>query len=76
VITVRTTGFDAAKAEGGSARDRGGVDREGPALPRFVGESLAKSDRPELTAARVVVSGGRGMQNGENFKLLEAWPTS
>jgi len=72
VITVRTTGFDAAPAEGGSAAIEAVSIAKDAGLSSFVGESLAKSDRPELTAARVVVSGGRGMQNGENFKLLEA----
>lgn len=70
VITVRTTGFDAVAAEGGSAA----VEQvSGPAdagKSAFVGEELAKSDRPELTAAKIVVSGGRGMQNGDNFKIL------
>ena len=42
-----------------------------PGISRFVGQELSKSDRPELTAAKIVISGGRGMQNGENFKLLE-----
>ncbi len=72
VITVRTTGFDAVAAEGGSAA----VEQvSGPAdagKSAFVGEELAKSDRPELTAAKIVVSGGRGMQNGDNFKILYA----
>ncbi|MBO3278102.1 electron transfer flavoprotein subunit alpha/FixB family protein [Pseudomonas schmalbachii] len=70
VITVRGTGFDAAKAEGGSAAVEavGTVSDAGKSA--FVGEELAKSDRPELTAAKIVVSGGRGMQNGDNFKLL------
>jgi len=72
VITVRTTGFDAAPAEGGSAAIEAVSIAKDAGLSAFVGESLAKSDRPELTAARVVISGGRGMQNGENFKLLEA----
>ena len=72
VITVRTTGFDAAPAEGGSAAIEAVSIAKDAGLSSFVGESLAKSDRPELTAARVVVSGGRGMQNGENFELLEA----
>ncbi|MBP9035881.1 MAG: FAD-binding protein [Pseudomonadales bacterium] len=72
VITVRTTGFDAAPAEGGSAAIEAVSIASDAGLSSFVGESLAKSDRPELTAARVVISGGRGMQNGDNFKLLEA----
>ena len=72
VITVRITGFDAAPAEGGSAVIEPVSLVKDAGLSSFVGESLAKSDRPELTAARVVISGGRGMQNGENFKLLEA----
>ncbi|QEY62944.1 electron transfer flavoprotein subunit alpha/FixB family protein [Metapseudomonas lalkuanensis] len=72
VITVRTTGFDAAAAEGGSAAVEtvGTVSDAGTSA--FVGEALAKSDRPELTAAKIVVSGGRGMQNGDNFKHLYA----
>ena len=71
VITVRSTGFDAA-AEGGAAAVEavGTVSDAGKSA--FVGEELAKSDRPELTAAKIVVSGGRGMQNGENFKHLYA----
>ncbi|AVZ17482.1 MULTISPECIES: electron transfer flavoprotein subunit alpha/FixB family protein [Pseudomonas] len=72
VITVRTTGFDAASAEGGAAAVEavGGAADAGKSA--FVGEELAKSDRPELTAAKIVVSGGRGMQNGDNFKHLYA----
>jgi electron transfer flavoprotein alpha subunit len=69
VITVRGTAFEAA--EGGSA-----VIEPVPAAPeagvsRFVGEELSKSERPELTSARVIVSGGRGMQSGENFTMLD-----
>ncbi|HEX9446902.1 MAG TPA: FAD-binding protein, partial [Dongiaceae bacterium] len=72
VITVRGTSFDMAPATGGSAAVEkiGSVGDAG--LSTFVGQELAKSERPELTSARVVVSGGRGMQNGENFKLLDA----
>ena len=71
VVTVRGTNFDPAAAEGGSAsvEDAGGAGDAG--LSSFVGQELSKSDRPELTSARVVISGGRGMQNGENFKMLE-----
>ncbi len=72
VITVRATGFDAASAEGGSATIEALSSAHDAGLSRFIEERVAKSDRPELTAARVVVSGGRGMQNGDNFKLLEA----
>jgi len=70
VITVRGTAFDAADATGGSAAIEtcGAVHQH--ADVSFVGEELAKSDRPELTAASVVISGGRGMGNGENFELL------
>jgi electron transfer flavoprotein alpha subunit len=71
VITVRTTGFDAAAATGGSAA----VEKvDAPAdtgLSSFVGREVQKSERPELTSARVVVSGGRGMGSGDNFKILE-----
>ncbi|TXS88890.1 electron transfer flavoprotein subunit alpha/FixB family protein, partial [Parahaliea maris] len=71
VITVRTTAFDAAAAEGGSAAIEAVGAAHDAGISEFVGEELAKSDRPELTAASVVISGGRGMQNGENFKLLD-----
>ncbi len=72
VITVRPTGFDAAKAEGGSAAIENVASAGSAGVSTFIGEELAKSDRPELTAAKIVVSGGRGMQNGDNFKLLYA----
>ncbi|MFZ6049372.1 electron transfer flavoprotein subunit alpha/FixB family protein [Pseudomonas sp. CR3202] len=72
VITVRTTGFDAAAAEGGSAAIEAVATVSDAGTSAFVGEELAKSDRPELTAARIVISGGRGLQNGDNFKLLYA----
>ncbi|MEN1579712.1 FAD-binding protein [Pseudomonas aeruginosa] len=72
VITVRTTGFDAAAAEGGSAAVEAVGTATDAGKSAFVGEELAKSDRPELTAAKIVVSGGRGMQNGDNFKHLYA----
>ncbi len=72
VITVRTTGFDAVAAEGGSASVETLAVAKDAGVSTFVGEELAKSDRPELTSAKIVVSGGRGMQNGDNFKLLYA----
>ena len=71
VITVRTTAFDAAPADGGSAAVEAVDAVHDAGLSTFVGEEVAVSDRPELTSASVVISGGRGMQNGENFKLLE-----
>ena len=70
VITVRATGFDAVAAEGGSAVIEAIGAAHASGISSFVGEELAKSDRPELTAAKIVVSGGRGMQNGDNFKHL------
>jgi len=70
VITVRTTGFDAVAAEGGSAAVETVGAAHNAGISTFVGEELAKSDRPELTAAKIVVSGGRGMGNGDNFKHL------
>ncbi len=70
VLTVRTTVF-AAAAEGGSAEIETIPVPPANGISRFVGEELSKSERPELTAAKVVISGGRGMQSGENFKLLE-----
>nr|WP_067297629.1 FAD-binding protein [Marinobacterium profundum] len=71
VITVRGTAFDPVAAEGGSASVEAVTAVHDAALSRFIGEEVAKSDRPELTSARVIISGGRGMGNGENFALLE-----
>ncbi len=71
VITVRTASF-AATGESGSAPVETVNAAADPGLSSYVSENLTKSDRPELTSAKVIVSGGRGMQNGENFKLLEA----
>ena len=71
VITVRTTAFDIAAAEGGNASVEILASADDFANSHFVRQELTKSDRPDLTAARVVVSGGRGMQSGENFELLE-----
>lgn len=69
VITVRGTAFDAAAADGSAAVES--LDNtQNAEKSAFVGEELAKSDRPELTAAKIVISGGRGMGNGENFELL------
>lgn len=70
VITVRTTGFDAA-ATGGSATIEKMDAVPGSGKSSFVARELAKSDRPELTAAKVIVSGGRGIGSAENFKILE-----
>ncbi len=72
VITVRATGFDPVAAEGGSAAIEAVSLVKDAGISSFVGEELAKSDRPELGAAKVVVSGGRGLQNGDNFKILYA----
>ena len=72
VITVRATGFDPVAAVGGSAAVEAVAAAHDAGISSFVGEELAKSDRPELTAAKIVVSGGRGMQNGDNFKHLYA----
>lgn len=73
VITVRSTGFDAVEATGGNAMIRD-VDAEEyiATSSTFVSQELTVSERPELTAAKVIISGGRGMQSGENFHLLEA----
>ena len=70
VITVRGTAFDAASSEGGSASIDTLVEAHDAEKSSFTSEEVAKSDRPELTAADVVISGGRGMGNGENFGLL------
>jgi electron transfer flavoprotein alpha subunit len=71
VITVRAASFDPVAAEGGSAPVEQVSVGELPGLSKFISAELSKSERPELTAARVVISGGRGMQNGENFKLID-----
>jgi electron transfer flavoprotein alpha subunit len=71
VITVRTTGFDAAAASGGSGTVESAPIGAETGLASLVGRALTKSERPELTSARVIVSGGRGMGSGDNFKLLE-----
>ncbi|MDB4816090.1 FAD-binding protein [Gammaproteobacteria bacterium] len=70
VITVRTTGFDACASTGGSATITQVDNDADAAISSFIKEEIAESDRPELTAADVVISGGRGMQNGDNFSLL------
>ncbi|WP_163833335.1 electron transfer flavoprotein subunit alpha/FixB family protein [Spartinivicinus ruber] len=70
VITVRTTGFDAADAEGGDAVAESLSIVHNAGTSDFVGEEIVESDRPELTAADIVISGGRGMANGENFAML------
>jgi len=71
VITVRATGFDAAAATGGSAATETVTAVGDTGKSSFVGRELAKSDRPELTAAKIIVSGGRGMGSGDAFKILE-----
>ena len=71
VITVRTTAFDAVPAEGGSASVQAVDGAHDAGVSSFIGEEVAVSDRPELTSASVVISGGRGMQNGDNFSMLE-----
>ena len=70
VITVRTTGFDACESNGGSAAITSLDSDTDAGISSFIKEEIAESDRPELTAADVVISGGRGMQNGDNFSLL------
>jgi len=70
VITVRTTAFDEA-GEGGTGTIESSASVAEQDLSKFVGEELSQSERPELTSASIVISGGRGMQNGENFALLE-----
>ena len=71
VITVRTTGFDAAAATGGSAPMETVAAQGDAGISAFVGREVAKSERPELAGAKIIVSGGRGMGSGENFKILE-----
>jgi len=71
ILSVRSTSFDPAAGEGGSAEVEPVDPAEDPGLSSFIGQDLTKSERPELTSARVIISGGRGMQSGENFKMLE-----
>jgi len=71
VLSVRGTAFDPVPASGGSAAVEAVAKATDTGLSTFVDEQIVKSERPELTAAKVVISGGRGMQNGENFKLLD-----
>ncbi|UHL65169.1 FAD-binding protein [Paralcaligenes sp. KSB-10] len=71
VITVRTTGFDPVAAQGGQAAVETLAAVADSGLTSFVGREVAKNDRPELTAAKIVVSGGRGMGSAENFKILD-----
>ena len=70
VMTIRAASFDPVAATGGSAVIEAVSTPDGAVTSRFVSAELSRSERPELTAAKIVVSGGRGMQNGENFKLL------
>ncbi|MDC0894894.1 FAD-binding protein, partial [Pseudomonadales bacterium] len=72
VITVRGTAFDPVAAEGGSASVENIDTVKDAGVSTWEKEEIVKLDRPELTAASIIVSGGRGMQNGENFKLLES----
>jgi electron transfer flavoprotein alpha subunit len=70
VITVRTTAFKAAEGAGSASVEK--ISAAGdPGISKFVGEELSKSERPELTSAKIVISGGRGMQSGDNFHMLE-----
>ena len=71
IITVRTTNFEATKINGGNAKITKIEKKEDPRLSKFVKNELNKSDRPELTSAGIIISGGRGMESGKNFSLLE-----
>ena len=71
VITVRTTAFEAAAEEGGSASIEDASLTDAAGLSSFVSQELTKSERPELTSASIIISGGRGMQSGDNFPMLE-----
>lgn len=72
VITVRTTGFEAVAADGGAAVIEAVSAKGDQGLSSYVGAELSSSERPELTSATIVISGGRGMQSGDNFPILEA----
>jgi electron transfer flavoprotein alpha subunit len=70
VVTVRPTAFKAVEMSGAAAIETAGAGPN-PGVSEFVGEELSKSERPELASAKIVISGGRGMQNGENFAMLD-----
>jgi len=70
IITVRTTAFKAGEANGSASIEKASAAGD-PGISKFVGEELSKSERPELTSAKIVISGGRGMQSGDNFHLLD-----
>jgi len=70
VVTVRVSAFAAAQA-GGNAKIENIPPADDPHVSRFVGETLTRSERPELTGAKIVISGGRGLQSKENFALIE-----
>jgi electron transfer flavoprotein alpha subunit len=72
VVSVRATAFPPVAREGGNAGIESATAAGSAGLSRFVAAELSKSERPELTSARIIVSGGRGMQSGDNFKLLES----
>jgi electron transfer flavoprotein alpha subunit len=72
VVTVRSTGFDAVAATGANAPIETVAAPADTGQVQVLGQELTKSDRPELASARIVISGGRGLQSGENFKMLEA----
>ena len=72
VITVRSTAFDAVGTDNSGIEVQDINDQGSSNISKFVGEELAQSDRPELTAANIVISGGRGMQSGDNFHLLDS----
>ena len=71
VLTVRPTAFKAAEIKSDACEVEKINPDNIPAVSEYVGEELTKSDRPELTSAKTIISGGRGMQNGENFELLD-----
>lgn len=70
VLTIRPTAFEAAAAEGGSASVEDASAGEDMGISKWISEEVSKNDRPELASAKMVVSGGRGLQNGENFQML------
>jgi electron transfer flavoprotein alpha subunit len=72
IITVRGTAFPPAAAEGGSAAVDAVADANDAGLSKFLRQEVQRTERPELTSAKIIVSGGRGMGSGENFKILEA----